>query len=64
MSEENIEADDVVIAIVRGVGRGRSSGADVEVRGAHLWTFRDQKVVGFALYQELPDALEAAKLSR
>ena len=61
--EEFIETDDVVIAIVHGVGRGRSSGADVEVRGPHLWTFRDRKVIGFALYQELPEALEAAGLS-
>ena len=58
--EEFIEADDVVIAIVCGVGRGRSSAVGVEVRGPHLWKFRDQKVIGFALYQELPDALEAA----
>lgn len=61
--EEFIEADDAVIALVHGVGRGRGSGVDVEVRGAHLWTCRDRKVIGFALYQELPDALEAAGLS-
>jgi ketosteroid isomerase-like protein len=61
--EDFIEADDVVIAVVHGVGRGRSSGVDVEVRGPHLWTFRDGRVVGFALYQELPEALDAAGLS-
>jgi ketosteroid isomerase-like protein len=61
--EEFIEADDAVIALVHGVGRGRGSGVEVEVRGPHLWTFRDQKVIGFALYQELPEALEAAGLS-
>ena len=61
--EEFIETDDVVIAVVHGVGQGRSSGVDVEVRGPHLWTFRDRKVIGFALYQELPEALEAAGLS-
>ena len=61
--EEFIEADDAVIALVHGVGRGRGSGVEVEVRGPHLWTFRDQKVIGFALYQELPEALEAAGLA-
>jgi len=61
--EEFIESGAIVIALVRGTGRGRGSGVDVEVRGPHLWTFRDRKVIGFALYQELPEALEAAGLS-
>ncbi len=61
--EEFIEADDAVIALVHGAGRGRGSGVDVEVRGPHLWTFRDRKVIGFTLYQDLPEALEAAGLS-
>ncbi len=60
--EEFIEADDAVIALVHGVGRGLTSGAEVEVRGPHVWTFRDRLVIGFALYQELPEALKAAGL--
>jgi ketosteroid isomerase-like protein len=61
--EEFIEAGDHVIAVVCARGRGRGSGVDVEARGPHVWSFRDGKVIGFTLYQELSEALEAVGLS-
>ena len=61
-AEEFIETEDRVIAIVCARGRGRGSGADVEARGPHVWSFRDGKVIGFTLYQELSEALEAVGL--
>lgn len=62
--EEFIDAgEDVVIVLVRSRGRGRGSGVDVNARGPHVWHFRDGKVVGFTLYQELGEALEAVGLS-
>jgi ketosteroid isomerase-like protein len=62
--EEFIEGSDVVIAVVRARGRGRGSGVDVDARGPHLWSFRDGKVLGFALFQDLDEAREAAGLSK
>lgn len=62
--EEFIEGSDVVVAIVRAQGRGRGSGIEVDARGPHVWSFREDKIVGFALFQEIDDALEAAGLSR
>jgi ketosteroid isomerase-like protein len=58
-AEEFIEAGDRVVAIVCARGRGRGSGVDVEARGPHVWSFRDGKVIGFTVYQELSEALEA-----
>lgn len=62
--EEYIGRGDVIIANVRVRvrGRGRDSGIEVEARGPHVWRFRDGKVIGFTLYQELDAALEATGL--
>ncbi len=62
--EEFIGTGDVMIAIVHSRGRGRGSGIEVDARGPHVWTLRDGKVVGFTLYQELDEALEATGLSK
>jgi ketosteroid isomerase-like protein len=61
--EEFIDAgDEVVVVIVRARGRGRGSGVDVDARGPHVWRFREGKVIGFTLYQEVTEALEAVGL--
>lgn len=60
--EEFIGGGDTIVVIVRARGRGKGSGAEVDATGPHLWSFRDGKVIGFALYQRLEDALEAAGL--
>ena len=61
--EEFIGSGDEIIAVVRSRGRGKGSGAEVDARGPHLWSFRDGKVIGFALYQRLEEAMEAAGLT-
>ena len=55
--------DDLVLALVRMMGRGRGSGAAVEsgVDG-HVWTVRDRKVAAVRMYQGTEDALEAVGL--
>ena len=58
--EEMIEAGDHVIALVRARGRGLGSGIETEARGPHLWTFKEEKVIRFTLYQEVGEAMEAA----
>jgi ketosteroid isomerase-like protein len=57
------DGPDGIVAFVVSRGRGRGSGARVEARGPHLWSFRDGKPTTFTLYQENAEALKAAGLS-
>jgi ketosteroid isomerase-like protein len=41
--------------------RGKASGIEVNSRGATLWTFRDDKIVGARLFQSLDEALEVVR---
>jgi ketosteroid isomerase-like protein len=50
--EEIFEKDDRIVAIVRLVGRGRGSGAEVQVRPAHVWTTRAGKAVRLEVFPE------------
>jgi uncharacterized protein len=61
--EEFIEAGDAVLVPVRISGRGRASGAEMEVRLVHLWVFRDAKVIRGEVYRSTDEALEAIGLS-
>ena len=62
--EELIDAGDQVLALIRFSGRGKASGADVEVRVWNLWTFDDGKPVAWTYFGEnRVEALEAAGLS-
>jgi ketosteroid isomerase-like protein len=60
-ADEIIEAGDQVVTpwTNRVVGR---DGIELEARGIWLWTFRNGSVVRLCLYQELNEALEAARL--
>jgi ketosteroid isomerase-like protein len=62
-AEELFDKDDQVIAFVRVQNRGRASGVELDVRIAHVWTFRDGKPVRCQVYAERDKALEAAGLS-
>jgi hypothetical protein len=55
--------DDRVLVFVRVTGRGHASGAEFEIRIAHLWTVRDGVVVRGEGYGDRGEALEAAGLS-
>jgi ketosteroid isomerase-like protein len=49
--EEIIElGDDQVLGLFRATARGKGSGAEVEVQGGDLVTFRDGKVVEYRAY--------------
>ena len=54
------DKDDQVLAFVRIRGRGRASGADVDIRIAHPWTLRDGLVERGEGYGDRREALEAA----
>jgi ketosteroid isomerase-like protein len=62
-TEGVIDAGDQVVLLFRERGRGKESGAEVEHRGAWLYTVRGGKVVHATVYPSKADALEAAGLS-
>ena len=58
--EEFISAGEGVVVVVHGTGLGRVSGAPVDERVFHVWTFRDAKAVALALYSDRARAVAAA----
>jgi ketosteroid isomerase-like protein len=62
--EELIDAGDTVVAFALVSGRGKASGAPVEVRVATVWTFREGRPVAAEYFgEDRAAALEAAGLS-
>ena len=59
-AEKFIDAADAVIVAVRISGRGRASGAPLDVRLAHLWEFRDGRVIRGEVYRTTEEAVAAA----
>ena len=51
-----------IVVVVHVLGRGRGSGAEMDNRIAHVWTYRDDKAVRMVAYEEPADALEAVGL--
>jgi ketosteroid isomerase-like protein len=63
-AEQFIEAPTgEIVVLVRVFGRGRGSGAEMDNRIAHVWTYRGDKAVRMVAYEEQAEALEAAGLS-
>jgi uncharacterized protein len=57
------DSGDKVLAFIRLMGVGRSSGAGFDVRIAHLWTISDGRVIRGEGYGDRDEALEAAGVS-
>jgi ketosteroid isomerase-like protein len=53
-----------IVVLVRVLGRGRGSGAEMDNRIAHVWTYRGDKAVRMVAYEEQADAIAAADLVR
>src|SRR5688572_10589157 len=63
-TEQFIEAPTgEIVVLVRVFGRGRGSGAEMDNRIAHVWTYRGDKAVRMVAYEEQAKALVAARLS-
>jgi ketosteroid isomerase-like protein len=60
--ERFIDAGDQVVALVRVVARGGSSGVSLVRETAHLWTLRDLRVTRCEVYLDRSEALEAVGL--
>jgi ketosteroid isomerase-like protein len=62
---ELLPADpDRVLAILTMNGRGRESGAPVEMRVGQLWTFRDGRAVRMVMYYDVDEALREVVVRR
>jgi ketosteroid isomerase-like protein len=59
--EELIEAGDKVVSFICIRGRGSLSGAEVEARIAHVFTFRDGKILRVDSFEDRDEALRAAR---
>lgn len=57
--EQIVERDDRLIAVVRQTGKGRSSGAQVDARLAHVWTVEGDKAVRWEAFGDPEEALRA-----
>jgi hypothetical protein len=61
--EELLDAGDKVVAFIRVSGTGKASGAQVDTRVAHVWTFRDGRPTSLEYFgDDRAAALEAAGL--
>ena len=54
--------EDRVLALVREVARGRSSGVEVESRWGYVLTVRDGQIVRVEAYRDADRALQAVNL--
>ena len=61
--EELIDVGERVISVWSQRGRGRASGAEVELRGAAVWTVRNGKVIRIVGFPTREEALEAVGLA-
>jgi ketosteroid isomerase-like protein len=60
--QDFIVAGDDVVVPVRLVGVGKQSGVETTANAAHVWSFRNRKIVRQATFQTLGEALEAVGL--
>jgi ketosteroid isomerase-like protein len=54
---------DIVLAILHLTGRGSGSGIEMDETDAHVFTFRDGKIIEWRGFADRSEALEAAGLS-
>ena len=60
--QEYIDAGDQVIVVARLVGRGKSSGVDVEREWSYVWTLRGGRARRMEAYADRAEALKAVGL--
>jgi ketosteroid isomerase-like protein len=61
--EDFIEEGDNVVVMARTSARGKSSGAEVDIPLAHVWTIRAGKIIRFQPFANREEALETLGLS-
>ena len=61
--QDFVDSEDTVAVSIRLVGVGKESGVETTADAAHVWTFRDGKIIRHTTFQTMAEALEAAGLS-
>jgi ketosteroid isomerase-like protein len=61
-AEDFIEAGQSVVIGIHEQGRGKGSGVHLDRRWAHIWTFREGRIVRWEPRRSIEDAVEAAGL--
>jgi ketosteroid isomerase-like protein len=61
--QDFVDSEDTVAVSIRLVGVGKESGVETTADAAHVWTFRDGKIIRQTTFQTMAEALEAAGLS-
>ena len=59
-AEQYVTIENRVVVLARYHGRGKGSGAEVDVTGAHLWVMRDGKAESLMVFSDRNKALAAA----
>ena len=60
--QDFVDSEDTVAVSIRLVGVGKESGVETTADAAHVWTFRDGKIIRQTTFQTMAEALEAAGL--
>jgi hypothetical protein len=62
--EDYIEQDETIIVLTRYQGRGKGSGVDVDVAGAHVWQMRDGVALRLEVFANRHTALASVGLDQ
>lgn len=63
-AEDYVEAGENVVVLARYRGRGKGSGATVDVEGAHVWRIRHGRAVRLEIFADRQTALAATGLAQ
>jgi uncharacterized protein len=61
--ERFLDGDDHIVVVLRMTATGRTSGAQVEDRIAHLWKIEDGRAVRLRVFSDPDEAIEAAGIA-
>jgi ketosteroid isomerase-like protein len=62
-AEQLVDAGERIVAVEEWRGRGKTSGAPVQVRQGSVWTISNRRVIRVVVYSDPAEALEAVGLS-
>jgi ketosteroid isomerase-like protein len=60
-ADDYLEFGDVVVVLATYHGRGRGSGVEIHQQGAHVFVFRDRRVVRLEIFASREKAIDSAR---
>jgi uncharacterized protein len=61
VADDFVEIGDHVVVLATYTGRGKASGVEIEQEGAHVFRFRDGRVVRLEIFADRQKALDSAR---